>query len=68
MQNKLFLKAADICELLEVKQTSAHQMIGSTKNQELKSGILTLIAVVSSLELIYKLYLNDGGVALKQKR
>ena len=23
MQNKLFLKAADICELLEVKQTSA---------------------------------------------
>ena len=24
MQNKLFLKAADICELLEVKQTSAH--------------------------------------------
>ena len=24
MQNKLFLKAADICELLEVKQTSAY--------------------------------------------
>ena len=25
MQNKLFLKAADICELLEVKQTSAYR-------------------------------------------
>ena len=24
MQNKLFLKAADICELQEVKQTSAY--------------------------------------------
>ena len=28
MQNKLFLKAADICELLEVKQTSAYEIIG----------------------------------------
>ena len=26
MQNKLFLKAADICELLEVKQTSAYEI------------------------------------------
>ena len=29
MQNKLFLKAADICELLEVKQTSAFVFICS---------------------------------------
>ena len=29
MQNKLFLKAADICELLEVKQTSAYEIIGN---------------------------------------
>ena len=28
MQNKLFLKAADICELLEVKQTSAYGRTG----------------------------------------
>ena len=28
MQNKLFLKAADICELLEVKQTSAYLVHG----------------------------------------
>lgn len=26
MQNKLFLKAVDICELLEVKQTSAYEI------------------------------------------
>ena len=32
MQNKLFLKAADICELLEVKQTSAYEIIGNLKN------------------------------------
>ena len=33
MQNKLFLKAADICELLEVKQTSAYEIIGNrTRN------------------------------------
>ena len=29
MQNKLFLKEADICELLEVKQTSAYVIIGN---------------------------------------
>ena len=29
MQNKLFLKAADICELLEVKPTSAYEIIVS---------------------------------------
>ena len=34
MQNKLFLKAADICELLEVKQTSAYEIIGNL-NKEL---------------------------------
>lgn len=32
MQNKLFLKAADICELLEVKQTSAYEIIGNLNN------------------------------------
>ena len=29
MQNKLFLKAADVCELLEVKPTSAYEIIGN---------------------------------------
>ena len=33
MQNKLFLKAADICELLEVKQTSAYEIIGNSKRK-----------------------------------
>ena len=35
MQNKLFLKAADICELLEVKQTSAYEIICNL-NKELE--------------------------------
>ena len=33
MQNKLFLKAADICELLEVKQTSAYEIIGNLNSK-----------------------------------
>ena len=33
MQNKLFLKAADICELLEVKQTSAYEIIGNLNKE-----------------------------------
>ena len=39
MQNKLFLKAADICELLEVKQTSAYEIIGNL-NKELEEPYL----------------------------
>ena len=38
MQNKLFLKAADICELLEVKQTSAYEIIGNL-NKELEEQV-----------------------------
>lgn len=38
MQNKLFLKAADICELLEVKQTSAYEIIGNL-NKELECSV-----------------------------
>ena len=33
MQNKLFLKAADICELLEVKQTSAYEIAYSASTE-----------------------------------
>ena len=44
MQNKLFLKVADICELLEVKQTSAYEIIGNL-NKELEkqesSGVVS---------------------------
>jgi len=43
MQNKLFLKAADICELLEVKQTSACEIIGNL-NKELEEQVLSELA------------------------
>ena len=42
MQNKLFLKAADICELLEVKQTSAYEIIGNLNKELEEQGYLTL--------------------------
>lgn len=42
MQNKLFLKAADICELLEVKQTSAYEIIGNLNKELEDQGYLTL--------------------------
>ena len=43
MQNKLFLKAADICELLEVKQTSAYEIIGNLNKELEEQGYLTLV-------------------------
>ena len=43
MQNKFFLKAADICELLEVKQTSAYEIIGNL-NKELEEQVLSELA------------------------
>ena len=36
MQNKLFLKAADVCELLEVSTTSAYEIIANL-NSELEN-------------------------------
>ena len=42
MQNKLFLKAADICEFLEVKQTSAYEIIGNLNKELEEQGYLTL--------------------------
>ena len=42
MQNKLFLKVADICELLEVKQTSAYEIIGNLNKELEEQGYLTL--------------------------
>jgi len=46
MQNKLFLKAADICELLEVKQTSAYEIIGNLNKELEEQGYLTLSSVL----------------------
>ena len=52
MQNKLFLKAADICELLEVKQTSAYEIIGNLNKELEEQGYLCLL-YTSSNRLIW---------------
>lgn len=51
MQNKLFLKAADICEILEVKQTSAYEIISNLNKELAEQGYLTL-----SIQNRYTLY------------
>ena len=38
MQNKLFLKAADVCELLEVSTTSAYEIIANLNSELEKKG------------------------------
>ena len=54
MQNKLFLKAADICELLEVKQTSAYEIIGNLNKELEDQGYLTLRGKVpTKVDLLY---------------
>ena len=53
MQNKLFLKAADICELLEVKQTSAYEIIGNLNKELEEQGYLTLRGKVPTKKNVF---------------
>ena len=56
MQNKLFLKAADICELLEVKQTSAYEIIGNLNKELEEQGYLTLRGKVPTKYFVKRLW------------
>ena len=56
MQNKLFLKAADICELLEVKQTSAYEIIGNLNKELEEQGYLTLRRKVPTKYFVKRFY------------
>ena len=56
MQNKLFLKAADICELLEVKQTSAYEIIGNLNKELEEQGYLTLRGKVPTKFFVKRCY------------
>ena len=60
MQNKLFLKAADICELLEVKQTSAYEIIGNLNKELEEQGYLTLRGKVPTKYFVKRFY-GVGG-------
>ena len=59
MQNKLFLKAADICELLEVKQTSAYELIGNLNKELEEQGYLTLRGKVAD-KVFCEAFLRSG--------
>ena len=48
MQNKLFLKAADVCELLEVSTTSAYEIIANLNSELEKKGYLCLCLLYTS--------------------
>ena len=56
MQNKLFLKAADICELLEVKRTSAYEIIGNLNKELEEQGYLTLRGKVPTKYFVKRFY------------
>ena len=63
MQNKLFLKAADICELLEVKQTSAYEIIGNLNKELEEQGYLTLRGKVPTKYFVLSLiHISETGV------
>ena len=56
MQNKLFLKAADICELLEVKQTSAYEIIGNLNKELEEQSYLMLRGKVPTKYFVKRFY------------
>lgn len=56
MQNKLFLKAADVCELLEVKPTSAYEIIGNLNKELEEQGYLTLRGKVPTKYFVKRFY------------
>lgn len=71
MQNKLFLKAADICELLEVKQTSAYEIIGNLNKELEEQGYLTLtdcyMSAFGGMEQSESLISTKGGMCHEYK-
>ena len=58
MQNKLFLKAADICELLEVKQTSAYEIIGNLNKELEEQSYLMRRGKVPTKYFVKRFYLS----------
>ena len=68
MQNKLFLKAADICELLEVKQTSAYEIIGNLNKELEAQGYLTLRGKVPTKYFVKRFYgVEDTQMCIRDR-
>ena len=53
---QIILKAADICELLEVKQTSAYEIIGNLNKELEEQGYLTLRGKVPTKYFVKRFY------------
>ena len=68
MQNKLFLKAADICELLEVKQTSAYEIIGNLNKELEEQGYLTLRGKVPTKYFVKRFYGVEDTCEIPQEK
>ena len=56
MQNKLFFKAADVCELLEVSTTSAYEIIANLNSELEKKGYLVLKGKVPTKYFVERFY------------
>jgi len=68
MQNKLFLKVADICELLEVKQTSAYEIIGNLNKELEEQGYLTLRGKVPTKYFVKRFVVFLHGIVHTHSR
>ena len=68
MQNKLFLKAADVCELLEVSTTSAYEIIANLNSELEKKGYLVLNGKVPTKYFVERFYGIEDVCQIPQEK
>ena len=68
MQNKLFLKAADVCELLEVSTTSAYEIIANLNSELEKKGYLVLKGKVPTKYFVERFYGIEDVCQIPQEK
>lgn len=68
MQNKLFLKAADVCELLEVSTTSAYEIIANLNSELEKKGYLVLKGKVPTKYFVERFYGIEDVCQIHRRR
>lgn len=68
MQNKLFLKAADVCELLEVSTTSAYEIIANLNSELEKKGYLVLKGKVLTKYFVERFYGIEDVCQIPQEK
>ena len=68
MQNKLFLKAADVCQLLEVSTTSAYEIIANLNSELEKKGYLVLKGKVPTKYFVERFYGIEDVCQIPQEK